>query len=63
MSAPDTNVERQRRHHMPSLLAIALSMLFGVAIGLAIAYTAIDRADTPPDGAVTTAPNDTEATQ
>lgn len=63
MSAPDTSVERQRRHHLPSLLAIALSVLVGVAIGLAIAYSAIDRADTPPDGAVTTAPSDPEATQ
>lgn len=63
MSAPDTNLERQRRNHVPSLLAIALSMLFGVAIGLAIAYSALDDADTPPDGAMTTAPSDGETAQ
>lgn len=36
MSAPDTNVEKQEKHHRPSLWGIRGAMLFGVLILLGV---------------------------
>lgn len=57
MSAPDTSVKRQERQHLPSLIAIAISVLFGLVMGFAIAWTAIDRADAPDENVIVTTPD------
>lgn len=48
MSAPHTNVEKQRRRHIASLAGMALAVLFGVGV---IAYWLFEEAaesDPPP---------------
>ncbi|HBZ45458.1 MAG TPA: hypothetical protein DEO85_15710 [Maritimibacter sp.] len=47
MSAPTTNIEREKRRHAPSLLGIILAMLVGLIMGAAITFTAIERSDAP----------------
>lgn len=38
MSAPDTNAEKQERHHKPALLGIKGAMIFGVLMLLVIVF-------------------------
>lgn len=52
MSAPNTNLTKERRRHWAPLLGMALAVLFGV--GIILFWIADDTADAPgPDGAAT----------
>ncbi|MBY6137116.1 hypothetical protein AB9K35_11900 [Leisingera sp. XS_AS12] len=44
MSAPDTNVERQKKDHKPSLLGIGAAAIFGVAAIALLTLMVVDRA-------------------
>ena len=64
MSAPDTNIEKQEKHHRPSLWGVRGAMAIGVLILIGVVgYTFVvgsvgdgERSDGP---TVTTAPTDT----
>lgn len=47
MSAPDTDIERQERHHWGSLMGIGISVLFGALIGALITFTAVGNGGEP----------------
>lgn len=50
MSAPQTDPEKQARRHKPSLLGIAIAVIFGVALITFLTVKVADRGETP-DGA------------
>ena len=45
MSAPDTNIEKQKSDHAPSLLGIKGAMLFGALMMIGLMFFAVFRAD------------------
>lgn len=51
MSAPKTNLEKQRRRHVGPLVGIALVVLFGAVMSLFIFDTALDNEPTDTDQA------------
>lgn len=48
MSAPKTNIEKQKRRHWPALLGIAVVLIFAGIVFLNMVGTAVE---TPPDDA------------
>jgi hypothetical protein len=57
MSAPNTNIDRQKQRHRWPLIGIGAAMLFGALIAVLIAFDATgDAGSTPPEGAVDAAP-------
>jgi hypothetical protein len=48
MSAPDTNIEKQKRRHWPALVGIAAALIFGGIVALSILGTAVEA---PPEDA------------
>lgn len=51
MSAPQTNIERQKRRHAGPIIGIIAGVLF--AIGLMLAYTTVFSPEEQPPGALT----------
>lgn len=47
MSAPDTNLEKQKKRHVPSLVGIGLAAVFGVAMIVALTFIVSARGDDP----------------
>ena len=45
MSAPDTNVERQKKKHKPSLLGIGAAAVFGVTMIVILSLVVFNKAD------------------
>ena len=48
MSAPDTNLDRQKRRHRFALIAIAAALLFGLIVFLGVTDDAVDEVAAPP---------------
>jgi hypothetical protein len=42
MSAPDTNVQKQKRRHRPALIGIAIAVALGAVFFLLNMFTAVD---------------------
>ncbi|PJE29746.1 hypothetical protein SAMN06297129_2856 [Pseudooceanicola antarcticus] len=55
MSAPDTNLTREKRRHRPAVWGIALAVAFGLGMLFAIMLQGTD-GETPPAGTAATAP-------
>lgn len=48
MSAPDTNLDRQKRRHRFALIAIAAAVVFGLLVFLGATNEAVDDVAAPP---------------
>jgi hypothetical protein len=47
MSAPSTNIEKQKRRHKPALIGIFAMLAVGAVMFLAIFFSAVDDSDAP----------------
>ena len=47
MSAPDTDLEKQKRRHRPSLSGIAFVAVFGVTMIVILSFVVFARGDEP----------------
>jgi hypothetical protein len=45
MSAPDTNMKKQKRRHKPALIGIGAAVLFGIAMMIGLGFFVVDNAD------------------
>lgn len=52
MSAPDTNIEKQKERHRPSLAGMAIAAAFGVAM-IAVLVVIVSARGEAPEGAET----------
>ena len=47
MSAPDTNIERQKSEHKPALLSIRAAVVFGALMLMAVIFTTVMQGQPP----------------
>lgn len=52
MSAPETNISKQKKRHRPALIAIAVAVVFGIGIFVANVFSSVE----PEDGMVEDGP-------
>ncbi|WP_299877901.1 hypothetical protein [uncultured Sulfitobacter sp.] len=52
MSAPDTNISKQKKRHLPALIGIAVVAVFAGAVFLANVFTTVDDAGDSSDVSV-----------
>lgn len=45
MSAPDTNIEKQKKRHRPPLIGIASAVIFGVGMLIILGFFVLGNAD------------------
>lgn len=47
MSAPDTNIERQKQRHAPALLGIRAAVVFGALMLIGVIFSTVIRGEAP----------------